>query len=1643
MIRPEVEQELAHALLIELLAHQFCFPVRWIETQDLVLAKCKARKVIEIGPGDSLINMAKRTLDFKYRTHDAAHSISRQLLCYNRDAKEIYYDAGPAHEAIEPVPAHVPTPSPAASPVVTVTPTPLPAVSAAAFPDVPITASEIVKAIIATTLKRSTRDILLSNTIKGLAGGRSTLQNEIVGDLDKEFGGLPDSPEDTPLEELCSSVQANFSGQLGKKSASLVDKMLSSKMPGGFNITFVRKYLESRWNLASGRQDGVLLSAITTQPSARIGADSEAKIFWDSIVQTYISDAGLTLSGPAENAKTELTSEARVDPQALEFLRKDQKALYWEKLQLYARHLDIDLHASDNTIIGLKENMANLQEEIDLWNDEHGATYAMGIRPMFEPLKARVYDSFWNWALQDLLVMVYGVVNGSIKITDPHLVDQRIRLMNRSTPRLVAVLEYLSRFVPQSNSKNDAAVKQLLRSLIEDSERALKMDPVALRTQPVTAPQTTIDRHGVVKYIEVPRPEIPQFKRFAPEKGRRQSVNALASCKCNIGDPKNVSTSFDNSQLGNDPLLHIRRKGRGRWLYSETLTEPYLDALDSATSCGISFHDKNVLLTGAGHGSIGTEVLKGLLSGGSNVVVTTSSYSPEVAQRYQEIYSHYGARDSKLVLLPFNQGSQQDVEALVAYIYDNVSGLGWDLDHIVPFAALSENGRTIDSIDSQSELAHRLMLTNTLRLLGAVKRQKAAKGITTRPTQIILPMSPNHGILGNDGLYSESKLGLEALFSKWYSEDWSDYLSICGAVIGWTRGTSLMASNDLIAEGIEKLGVVTFSQLDMAYNVLGLMSPAVLALSQVEPLLADLSGGMDSVPNLKERITQIRENISRTSEIHRAISQEAILENRSTTSADEKAHMAPLERRANIKFEFPKLPDYTTEVEPLSADLRGTVDLERVVVIAGFAEVGPYGNSRTRWDMEAYGHFSLEGCIEMAWIMGLIKHHNGLIKGESYSGWVDTKNEEPIADKDIKRKYEQYILNHSGIRALEPRSLDGHNPTAKQFLHEVDIQHDLQPFEASKEAAQEFKREHGDKVDVFEVPESNQFQVILKKGARLMIPKALPFDHAVGGQVPTGWDARTYGISEDIINQVDPATLYPLICTIETLLSAGITDPYEIYQYIHVSELGNCVGSGLGGVVSLQSMFKERFLDQSVQKDVLAESFINSGSAWINMLLLSCSGPNVTPVGACATAVESMDIGYQLIVSGKAKSVLVGGFDGLSKDVSYEFANMKATNNVQDDFARGRSVREMSRPTTSTRKGFVESEGCGTQLLTTAQLAIEMGLPIHGVVALTHTASDKVGRSLPAPGKGLLTTVAKKNSEFDSPLMNVRYRKHNLELRRHQIKEIQESEVLFLQEELASFKNTDVSFDVSDYRQQRLQEIAMEAVRQEREALNTYGNHFWKQDARISPLQGALATWGLTVDDLDVASFHGTSTVLNDKNESEVINSQLAQLGRKEGNTILGVFQKYLTGHSKGAAGAWMMNGCLQVLNTGLVPGNRNADNIDENLKKFDYIAFPNRSIQTDGVKAFTVTSFGFGQKGAQAIGVHPKYLFASLDKKTYRAYEIRVQARQKKAYRYFHDSLLTNKMFVAKEKAPYSDEQELAFLLDQNSRLPMDNQLA
>jgi fatty acid synthase subunit alpha len=173
-MRPEIEQELAHTLLVELLAYQFASPVRWIETQDVVLAEKRTERIVEIGPADTLGGMARRTLASKYEAYDAATSVQRQILCYNKDAKEIYYDVDPVEEEPEAAPEAAATTATSAAPAAAAAPVaaaPPSAGPAAAVEDAPVSALDVLRTLVAQKLKKSLSDVPLNKAIKDLVGG--------------------------------------------------------------------------------------------------------------------------------------------------------------------------------------------------------------------------------------------------------------------------------------------------------------------------------------------------------------------------------------------------------------------------------------------------------------------------------------------------------------------------------------------------------------------------------------------------------------------------------------------------------------------------------------------------------------------------------------------------------------------------------------------------------------------------------------------------------------------------------------------------------------------------------------------------------------------------------------------------------------------------------------------------------------------------------------------------------------------------------------------------------------------------------------------------------------------------------------------------------------------------------------------------------------------------------------------------------------------------------------------------------------------------------------------------------------------------------------------------------------------------------
>jgi fatty acid synthase len=147
-----------------------------------------------------------------------------------------------------------------------------------------------------------------------------------------------------------------------------------------------------------------------------------------------------------------------------------------------------------------------------------------------------------------------------------------------------------------------------------------------------------------------------------------------------------------------------------------------------------------------------------------------------------------------------------------------------------------------------------------------------------------------------------------------------------------------------------------------------------------------------------------------------------------------------------------------------------------------------------------------------------------------------------------------------------------------------------------------------------------------------------------------------------------------------------------------------------------------------------------------------------------------------------------------------------------------------------------------------------------------------------------------------------------------------------------------------------------------------------------SPLALALARLGLSADDIAVVSKHDTSTERNDLNEAELHERIQSALGRTPGNPLLVVSQKTVTGHAKGGAAAWQVDGMLRMMQTGLVPGNRNLECADPLLRDGAFLTFGDRPLRlAEPLRAGLVTSLGFGHVSALLALAHPDTFLAAV----------------------------------------------------------------
>lgn len=98
--------------------------------------------------------------------------------------------------------------------------------------------------------KKPLEEVPASKSIKDVAGGKSTLQNEILADLQKELGdGVPERAEEMTIEDFGAVLKPKFTKAPGRFTSTLIAKMFGSKMPAGFTTASAKDLLDKEFGL--------------------------------------------------------------------------------------------------------------------------------------------------------------------------------------------------------------------------------------------------------------------------------------------------------------------------------------------------------------------------------------------------------------------------------------------------------------------------------------------------------------------------------------------------------------------------------------------------------------------------------------------------------------------------------------------------------------------------------------------------------------------------------------------------------------------------------------------------------------------------------------------------------------------------------------------------------------------------------------------------------------------------------------------------------------------------------------------------------------------------------------------------------------------------------------------------------------------------------------------------------------------------------------------------------------------------------------------------------------------------------------------------------------------------------------------------
>ena len=431
---------LARTLLVELLAWQFASPVRWIETQDLVLRPVAegglgVDRFVEVGVGSSptLANMMAQT---QALPQYATKGYAVEILNVERErpvvfaADEITRDVPevetPAEEtAAAPAPA---VEEAAAAPVAAAPAAP----SGGPRPeDIAFTPADATEMLIALWTKVRPDQMGATDSIETLVEGVSSRRNQLLLDLGVEFGlGAIDGAADAELADLkvtVSKMAKGYSAFGPVLSDAAADALRRITGPTGKRPTAIAERVTGTWQLGQGWADHVVAEVVigaregaslrggdlaTLSPATPANAGDLDQLI-DAAVQAVAARQGVSVGLPGGGG----SGGGVVDSAALgEFA--EQVTGKAGVLAATARTILAGLGLNEPADTAVLEDADADAALYELVSQELGSDWPRQVAPSFDANKAVLLDDRWASAREDITRVALGeIAAGDLDLT--------------------------------------------------------------------------------------------------------------------------------------------------------------------------------------------------------------------------------------------------------------------------------------------------------------------------------------------------------------------------------------------------------------------------------------------------------------------------------------------------------------------------------------------------------------------------------------------------------------------------------------------------------------------------------------------------------------------------------------------------------------------------------------------------------------------------------------------------------------------------------------------------------------------------------------------------------------------------------------------------------------------------------------------------------------------------------------------------------------------------------------------------------------------------------------------------------------------------------------------------------------------------